>query len=194
MGKVDHKKSSKDSRRDRSKAPRNQSSSKITDSHSKSRTQDKKSVTPQKAQRSESKVVEQSARKFYTVKEDYLIYQTYKDGKSNNITVSDMSKHLASKLGRSEESVRDRIKRYLSKLNFSNSTESTGLEKASKNTPHYHIHFVNDKRGPPFKMIGNISPSDPLVHLKAASALKEKKQSPRKVNLQLIFFITFIFH
>ena len=98
-------------------------------------------------------------------------------------TVSEISKKLGSQLERSDESIRDRIKRYLSKLN--NSDEAK-LAEAAKKTPNHHIHFVNDKQGHPFKTIGKISSEDPLVNLRASAAKKptvtQIKASPKKVS------------
>jgi hypothetical protein len=127
-----------------------------------------KSVTPVKTAQKSAAKPEGGARKFYTVREDYQVYSAWQEGTKKNSTVSDISKKLAVLLGRSEESVRDRIKRYLSKLNAGDESK---LKDASKKTPNHHIHFVNDKQGHPWKCIGKITSDDPSF-FKASSAKK----------------------
>jgi len=142
-----------------------------------------KSVTPVKTAQKSAAKGEGSARKFYTVAEDHKVYTCWQTGTKKNQTVSDISKQMAAALGRSEESVRDRIKRYLSKLN---QADETKLRDAAKKTPNHHIHFVNDKQGHPWKCIGKITSDDPSF-FKASSAKKvvvpttsAKKASPVK--------------
>lgn len=141
-----------------------------------------KSVTPVKTAQKSAAKGEGSARKFYTVAEDHKVYACWQTGTKKNQTVSDISKQMAAALGRSEESVRDRIKRYLSKLN---QADETKLRDAAKKTPNHHIHFVNDKQGHPWKCIGKITSDDPSF-FKASSAKKvvattsAKKASPAK--------------
>jgi hypothetical protein len=127
-----------------------------------------RSVTPVKTAQKSAAKPEGGARKFYTVREDYQVYSAWQEGTKKNSTVSDISKKLAALLGRSEESVRDRIKRYLSKLNAGDESK---LKDASKKTPNHHIHFVNDKQGHPWKCIGKITSDDPSF-FKASSAKK----------------------
>merc|ERR1711935_150422 len=141
-----------------------------------------KSVTPVKAVQKSAGKAEGGARKFYTVAEDMKVYSAWQEGTKGNSTVSDISKKMAAQLGRSEESVRDRIKRYLSKLNQGDEPK---LKAAAKSTPNHHIHFVNDKQGHPWKTIGKITSDDPSF-FKASSAKKvavpvsAKKASPVK--------------
>merc|ERR1712166_1428933 len=127
-----------------------------------------KSATPVKTAQKSAAKGEGSARKFYTVAEDHKVYTCWQTGTKKNQTVSDISKQMAAALGRSEESVRDRIKRYLSKLN---QADETKLRDAAKKTPNHHIHFVNDKQGHPWKCIGKITSDDPSF-FKASSAKK----------------------
>ena len=138
------------------------------------------SNTPVKS-KSTAKVDNQ--RKFYTVKEDFTIFKAWKDGSKKNKTVSDISKTLANDLSRSEESVRDRIKRYLSKLG---AQDESRIADAAKKTPNHHIHFVNDKQGHPFKTIGSITENDPSFNFKSGNKKEEKKpKSPAKVILTI---------
>jgi len=138
-----------------------------------------KSVTPVKAVQKSAGKAEGGARKFYTVAEDMKVYSAWQEGTKGNSTVSDISKKMAAQLGRSEESVRDRIKRYLSKLNQGDEPK---LKAAAKSTPNHHIHFVNDKQGHPWKTIGKITSDDPSF-FKASSAKKVAVPvSAKKVN------------
>ena len=102
--------------------------------------------------------------------------------------MSDIAKRLGKELDRSDESIRDRIKRYLSKLNQSDGVK---LAEAAKKTPNHHIHFVNDKQGHPFKCIGSIGADDPAPKMFTvnSSAVKNKKASPspKKVISPKIF-------
>jgi hypothetical protein len=146
-----------------------------------------KSVTPVKPVQKSAVKGEGSARKFYTVNEDFKVYSAWQTGTKKNSTVSDISKQMAKELGRSEESVRDRIKRYLSKLNQGDESK---LKDASKKTPNHHIHFVNDKQGHPWKTIGKITSDDPSF-FKASSAKKNPAPvSAKKVKIcqNQIFF------
>lgn len=54
-------------------------------------------------------------RKYFSVQEDYSILKMYTDKKATSST-RDISDALAKKLTHSSESIRDRIKRYISKL------------------------------------------------------------------------------
>ena len=54
-------------------------------------------------------------RKYFSVQEDYTILKTYTDKKASTST-RDISEALTKKMTHSSESIRDRIKRYISKL------------------------------------------------------------------------------
>lgn len=80
--------------------------------------------------------------RFFTVKEDYLMMFTYKQT-TGDLTVFQMSQDLSLLLpNRSAEAIRDRIKRYISKLNVHDEIK---IMKASKITPDYFIHWKNCK-------------------------------------------------
>lgn len=69
------------------------------------------SVTPRSASRS----VKLSKRKFFTVAEDLQILDFFKKHQRNQ-SVQQMAAELADRIKHSEDSVRDRIRRVLSKL------------------------------------------------------------------------------
>jgi len=115
-----------------------------------------------------------NVRKFYTVGEDNSILTAW--AAKGTKTVTELAKSLASSLNRSEESVRDRVKRYISKLN---QTDVKRISAAAKKTPNHHIHFVTDKQGGGSKTIGNICADDPTVNLKNASSHKKAKVSSK---------------
>jgi predicted transcriptional regulator len=56
----------------------------------------------------------QKTRNFFTVEEDWTILESIKKNKDYNISA--ISNQVGLKLGRSTESIRDRIKKYLSKI------------------------------------------------------------------------------
>ena len=122
------------------------------------------SNTPVKAPKSATKSDNQ--RKFYTVKEDNTIFSAWKAAVAAKTTVSEVAKKLAGEMNRSEESVRDRIKRYLSKLN---ANDQKRLATAAKSTPNHHISFVADKQGGQFKAIGSINEGEPGPNFKSAN-------------------------
>ena len=166
---------------------------KVNNAQKKTSVSNSRAVTPVKTV-AKPATKSENPRKFYTVYEDNRIYKVWQQGTKNNSTVSDISKNLAKELGRSEESVRDRIKRYLSKLN---SGDESRLVSAAKATPNHHIHFVNDKQGHPWKTIGKITSDDPSFNFKASSQKKvvvvAAKPSPRKVIIPKFISIFFFF-
>jgi hypothetical protein len=54
-------------------------------------------------------------RKYFNVEEDYTILKMY-NAKKFSMSTRDIAEHLAGKLTHTSESIRDRIKRYISKL------------------------------------------------------------------------------
>lgn len=67
-------------------------------------------------------------RKFFTVEEDYAILNLYQKDNSKKST-REIAEELSSKISHTQESIRDRIKRYISKLS---SLDSELLKDAAK--------------------------------------------------------------
>ena len=67
-------------------------------------------------------------RKFFTVEEDYAILNLYQKDSQKKST-REIAEELSSKISHTQESIRDRIKRYISKLS---SLDSELLKDAAK--------------------------------------------------------------
>ncbi len=80
---------------------------------------------------------------FYTLREDAEILNTLQNEKTFE-TKTALVKHLAKTLERSEESIRDRIRRYLKNLNLK---DKNMIIKKAKSEPASYIAFNKDKTG-----------------------------------------------
>jgi hypothetical protein len=79
------------------------------------------------AQRSVKAISTTGARKFFTVKEDAIILNHI--ARNPEMKTSAISKAMGEKLGRGTESIRDRIKRYLSKISKDDSKKIIAASK-----------------------------------------------------------------
>ncbi len=95
--------------------------------------------TKTKAKRSRSK----TKRSFYTLKEDCTILK-HLNKKNKDQTLSSIAQKAAKEIGRTVESVRDRIKRYLSSMSKS---DQKMLHKNMKSYPNRYVTFFISKNG-----------------------------------------------
>ena len=110
----------------------------------------------QKPTKSKKAISKPSGRKFFTVKEDLEIYNVLKD--SDGVAVSTISKQISDSIHRSFEAVRDRIKRYITKLS---DKDVKRLIQASKSTPNFYLHFKQSND--PNKQIDKILAAPPSL-------------------------------
>ena len=95
----------------------------------------KKIVKPQQAK--DQNIIH---RTYYTLKEDSNILQAMKNNKITSIEI----KQLSSSLGRTYESIRDRVRRFLSQLS---AEDQKTLLKTAKKEPENYVAFVTGKNG-----------------------------------------------
>lgn len=140
-------------------------------------------VVPKKV---EKKVVKKSAGRagkinYFTVQEDNTILEYFK--KNSDKTKTEISKDLANKLNRPVEGVRDRIKRYISKL--SPADQATITKESKKNGTQY-VFFKKSIDGT--RKIEKISSDKPILQNRdiqrrprksAAKKPKAKKQETK---------------
>lgn len=127
--------------------------------------------TPNKAVKKTRKIYKSNPmaeRTHYTVREDAITLITMKQ--NPNETQNMMCQKLAEILNHSSESIRDRIKRYLSKL--SKRDEKIIIE-ANQKIPDHYIYFMNDKSHNK-KNISHISIEPPLITGKSLT-LRDRK-------------------
>ena len=76
-----------------------------------------KAQTPKKPEQKKKQhnVVKFAKRKYFSVEEDWAIL-SYWSGNKENLSTREISDNLTEKIDHSSESIRDRIKRYISKL------------------------------------------------------------------------------
>lgn len=103
-----------------------------------------------KAQRSQS-------LKFYTVAEDAQIMEALRRA-DNKTTKSQLAKELAQALGRTVESVRDRVKRYIAKLSAADAKE---IQRVAKKNPEHYAYF---KGGAGNRRLEKVSAEQPLIY------------------------------
>lgn len=99
----------------------------------------------------------QTPLKFYTIGEDCQIMEALRRADSKT-TKSSLAKELAESLNRSLESVRDRIKRYITKLSAADAKE---IQKAAKKNPEHYAYF---KGGDDAKRLEKISDEEPFLY------------------------------
>lgn len=95
--------------------------------------------------------------KFYTVAEDAQIMEALRkaDGKT---TKSQLAKDLAQALGRTPESVRDRVKRYIAKLSAADAKE---IQRIAKKSPE---HFAYFKGSADNRRLEKVAAEQPLIY------------------------------
>lgn len=116
--------------------------------------------------------------RFYTVGEDAQILEALRTADAKT-TKSALAADLAVKLGRSAESVRDRVKRYISKLSNADSKEV--LKQAKKN-PASFVYFKG-KEGS--KKIEKVAQDEPLLYnrdITRRPRISKKAKKPTKAK------------
>lgn len=86
-----------------------------------------------------------TSKRYFNVEEDYLIQTTYKEYKGQ-YTITQLCQELVDTLknyGRSSESIRDRIKRYLSKIS---KVDEQKIIETRKTKPDWYIHWRQSKK------------------------------------------------
>lgn len=133
-----------------------------------------KSRTPSKS--SAKKV--SKARNYFTVSEDWTILEFTKRNSEVKTTV--VAKTMAQKLGRSSESIRDRLKKYLTKIN---EKDHSKIQKAAKKTPAHYVHYGTDKAGGNRKTVTSICADEPGLKNSSSKKSSAKKSSTvKRVN------------
>lgn len=134
------------------------------------------SRTPKQPARSKAQT--SNHRNFFTVREDWLILEHIKANPEEKITYA--ASVIAEELeGRSKESIRDRIKRYLSKISAGDQRK---IQFAAKRTPGHHAHFTTDKSGGNRKAIKEITSSDPGLITGAGKSAPKSRSGSRSAS------------
>jgi hypothetical protein len=115
------------------------------------------------------KVAKGRIRVFYKVKEDAQIVEALKNTEK---TKTEIAKELAKKLNRSQESLRDRMKRFISRMN---PTEMKDLLKEAEINPEFYVHFQKPTSG--YRKIDKVMVSAPIFQ--NVKKLKKKKVQPK---------------
>lgn len=97
----------------------------------------------------------QTPLKFYNLNEDSQLLTAYNNRKITN-SKSSIAKDLSNSLNRSLESIRDRIKRYISRLS---NAEAKEIYKMAKKNPGFYIHFKGNDNHKKFDKISEEEPS-----------------------------------
>ena len=139
---------------------------KVSKSRSKS-----KARTPSKS--SAKKV--SKARNYFTVSEDWTILEFHKRNSEVKTTV--VAKTMAQKLGRSSESIRDRLKKYLSKIS---EKDHCKIQKAAKKSPAHYVHYGTDKAGGNRKTVTSICAEEPGLKNSSCKKTSSKKCTATK--------------
>jgi hypothetical protein len=100
-----------------------------------------------------------NARNYFTVGDDLQILEAWKA--SNNKPISNLAKELSATLHRSEEAVRDRLKRYIKNLS---AAEHKELAAHGKRNPKWFVHFKGDKNDKKKKSIEKVAEVAPALH------------------------------
>ena len=116
----------------------------------------KTQVANPKAKQAKPSRAAQTPMKFYTVSEDAQIMEALR--KTDGKTKTALAKELADGLNRTVESVRDRIKRYITKLSAADAKE---IQKAAKKSPGHYAYF---KGGDSAKKLETISAEEPFLY------------------------------
>lgn len=100
-----------------------------------------------------------NARNYFTVGDDLQILESWKGNSGKPI--SNLAKDLAITLNRSEEAVRDRLKRYIKNLTVAEHKE---LATHGKRNPKWFVHFKGDKSDKNKKSIEKVADVAPALH------------------------------
>lgn len=128
-----------------------------------------KAKTPTK---SSAKKEVSKPRNYFTVSEDWTILEFSKRNSEVKNTV--VAKTMAQKLGRSSESIRDRVKKYLSKIS---EKDHSKIQAAAKKTPGFHVHYGTDKAGGNRKTVTDICANEPGLKNSASKNTSDKKST-----------------
>ena len=96
-------------------------------------------------------------RRFYTVGQDAIVIQRLQSMKKDD-TQTQLAKELSVEFGRSVESIRDRMKRYIKKLSPADQKE---VLKEAKSNPGYFVHFK--AMGEVYRKIDKICDKEPTI-------------------------------
>ena len=139
---------------------------------SKSRSKSK-AKTPKSSAKKVSK-----ARNYFTVSEDWTILEFHKRNSEVKTTV--VAKTMAQKLGRSSESIRDRLKKYLTKIS---EKDHSKIQKAAKKSPGHYVHYGTDKAGGNRKTVTSICADEPgLKNSSCKKSSTKKSTATKRVN------------
>lgn len=121
-------------------------------------------------------------RNYFTLGEDLQIYDTWKSAGSQ--PVSNVAKKLAHDLGRSVEAIRDRLKRYITKMNAVDQKE---LQQQAKKNPKFYIHFkANADKTKKIEKVSPVAPALQNRQFNRRPRVSKKKivpKVPKKVPL-----------
>lgn len=125
-----------------------------------------------------------NARNYFTVGDDLQILEAWKGNQGKPI--SNIAKDLARGLNRSEEAVRDRLKRYIKNLS---AAEQKELHTHGKKNPKWFVHFKGDKGDKSRKSIEKVADVAPALHNReftrkprVSKKKKENKSSKKLPN------------
>lgn len=116
-----------------------------------------------------------NARNYFTVGDDLQILESWKS--SNGKPISNLAKELAHALNRSEEAVRDRLKRYIKNLS---AAEHKELSAHGRKNPKWFVHFKGDKNDKSKKSIEKIADVAPALHNREFT--RKPRQSKKKAS------------
>lgn len=100
-----------------------------------------------------------NVRNYFTVGDDFQILEAWRGNQGKPI--SNIAKDLARGLGRSEEAVRDRLKRYIKNLS---AAEQKELGAHGRKNPKWYVHFKSDKNEKSRKSIEKVAEVAPALH------------------------------
>jgi len=95
------------------------------------------------------------ARNYFNVAEDNQILEQWKA--STGTAISTLAKNLAASMGRTVESIRDRLKRYITKLTPNDQKE---IANHAKKNPKHYIHFkANADKSKKIEKVSSVTPA-----------------------------------
>ena len=129
------------------------------------------------------KAVKSLGRNYFTVGEDLVISETLTA--QSNLPKSTTANTLANKLGRTVESIRDRIKRYHDKISAAD--KATLAREGKKNPTHYAFFAKTGTKGD--KKIEKITSEEPILQNRTLSrkprqAIPKPPKVPAKLDKQ----------
>jgi len=121
-------------------------------------------------------------RNYFTLGEDLQIYDLWKS--SSDQPLSNVAKRLAHELGRSVEAIRDRLKRYITKISPADQKE---LQQQAKKNPKHFIHFkANSDKSKKIEKVSAVAPALQNRQFNRRPRISKKKivpKAPKKVPL-----------